>query len=800
MARRLELLISISNFVAKSMFYKIDSTRISLREYWWGSRSPMILAGVLVKFLRIQVPSSSDDPNVESLQPFEVPEDALPEEVRERFRPLIAELAGLGFHSAMFHALNDTFHSTKIYQATFCHDSGQASARIFHRIWSYPHPPKVYLFPMFISAFNDGTFLLSSAGKADMAAPPTCRVNRMVGATPTALWTSHLQQLGKETSRAVYSVTNRETLAWLVEHHHAAIRDFHLRRGVFKPMAQAELGRVAALEESLKASQASGLQHPEIMAELTQLQNKKASWRNIGILFAVSLLAFLVTGAKQWSWELVLLMIPVLLLHELGHYLAMRIFHYRNLRMFFIPFLGAAVSGQHYNVPGWKKAIVYLMGPVPGIFLGVVLGCVGLFLHHALLTKVAMFTLLLNGFNLLPVLPLDGGWVMHSLLFSRHYLLDTGFRILAALALIAISFLSKDKVLMYVGIATLAGLPPAYRMARIATDLRRRGISAAAPDDQTIPTETAEAIIGEVKKAFPKRVTNKNIAQFTLNIFENLNARPPNWWATGGLLFVHGTSFVLAAAFGLFFVFGQSTNLKEFVATAASLPQNKLTCNSLRVWNGAVGAQFAEVPPSTIIANFKGRGEAETAFQGLTNRLPTNTTALLFGQSVMIAVSTNDASARKEWFDQLQRQTTNLFVDSPKFSTAVAVSCIAPTEAAAKEIEQELNGYFQIPAAFGLVPPWAVPDIRSTDLRRQHQLARETYARLKKADYVSYKDPQMIRFRQKMNQARKEGDSAELQKLQVDQKKFIEDSSKRYLENLRTEGPDKVDVTLVDLT
>ena len=35
----------------------------------------------------------------------------------------------------------------------------------------------------------------------------------------------------------------------------------------------------------------------------------------------------------------------------------MRLFRYSNVKMFFIPLLGAAVSGRHYNVPGWKKVV-----------------------------------------------------------------------------------------------------------------------------------------------------------------------------------------------------------------------------------------------------------------------------------------------------------------------------------------------------------------------------------------------------------------------------------------------------------
>ena len=57
-----------------STFYKICTSNISFREYWWSARSPVVLIWWLIKLLRIPVPVSPDDPNVDSLQPFEIPE------------------------------------------------------------------------------------------------------------------------------------------------------------------------------------------------------------------------------------------------------------------------------------------------------------------------------------------------------------------------------------------------------------------------------------------------------------------------------------------------------------------------------------------------------------------------------------------------------------------------------------------------------------------------------------------------------------------------------------------------------
>src|SRR5882672_10081235 len=107
-------------------FYQINSAKVSVREYWWETKSPIILIALALKFLRVRIPSSTDDPPTESLAPFQVPETSLPDDVRAAFQPMIFELATAGFHSVVFHAIPDTLHSTDIYFASFGHSSGQA--------------------------------------------------------------------------------------------------------------------------------------------------------------------------------------------------------------------------------------------------------------------------------------------------------------------------------------------------------------------------------------------------------------------------------------------------------------------------------------------------------------------------------------------------------------------------------------------------------------------------------------------------------------------------------------------------
>jgi Zn-dependent protease len=552
--------------VGERRFYRLDSTRITFAEHLAVGSLPMALLASLLGLLKVRVPWSADDPPVHALDPFACSWADVPEAFRVAANPRLTELAALGFHLTLCHHIEDDLHSTATVLVTLLHDSGRAVARVHLREWHSRHPPRRKAFVEIISALSDGTFLWSLAASPDLRAPAACRVNRLRGATPAELWQAHTAALDRLAGRPTVIGVTTDKVAAMLERHHALVRDFHLWRGVFTLPGAPKEERVAAVEPPPQAPS----RHPEVLAEIERLQKQQASGWNALLLLLLSVAVFVgAGGVKASPWLSLPVLIPVLLVHELGHYLAMAGFGYRNLRMFFIPFLGAAVSGQNYNVPGWKKAIVSLAGPVPGIVLGLVLAIVGFVLGNTTVLKVAQVAAVLNGLNLLPVLPLDGGWLLHAVLFSRHHLLDVAFRVLAGLALLGGSIASGDKVLLFLGIFIFVGVPFAYRQARIVTELRAAKVPTASADAQTIPTATADAILDRVKVAFPQRQTPRMLAQLTLNVFQTLNARPPGGLATLAFLAVQVAFLVLAlVVLGLAAV-GQNRATPEAPATAA---------------------------------------------------------------------------------------------------------------------------------------------------------------------------------------------------------------------------------------
>jgi Zn-dependent protease len=99
----------------------------------------------------------------------------------------------------------------------------------------------------------------------------------------------------------------------------------------------------------------------------------------------------------------------------------------------------------HY-VAAYKKALVALLGPVPGIFIGFLLGIVYAFSGIAIIQRMMIMFFVINIFNLLPFFPLDGGRFLHEALFSRNRYIELIFKILASLAMIASGLRKRSKI------------------------------------------------------------------------------------------------------------------------------------------------------------------------------------------------------------------------------------------------------------------------------------------------------------------------------------------------------------------
>lgn len=284
----------------------------------------------------------------------------------------------------------------------------------------------------------------------------------------------------------------------------------------------------------------------EVLAEIERQQSGGKSWLKNLFILLISLFIFFKFGLLKSGVSDLLIIILVLLVHEMGHFIGMRLFGYRNVQMFFIPFLGAAVSGESQNVATYKKAIVTLLGPVPGLLLGIIFGVVYVKTRTPLYLQLMIMFFIINSFNLLPFFPLDGGRFLYEVLFSRNRYIELCFKLLASLALIAVGLLLGAWLLALLGLFSLISVGPPFKIAGIAKDLKPGFLMPETANTQTILYETTETeritpeiakeIIEKVRQRISTRLNLKTVAAYTKEVWERMHLRPPRVFATIGLL------------------------------------------------------------------------------------------------------------------------------------------------------------------------------------------------------------------------------------------------------------------------
>lgn len=151
------------------------------------------------------------------------------------------------------------------------------------------------------------------------------------------------------------------------------------------------------------------------------------------------------------DYLLIAILVGVLLFHELGHFTVMKIFGYKNLKMLFLPFIGAMVSGKKKVYSQIEGAIMLLAGPVPGIIVGYILLEIGWSSEITFLVQLGVISILLNVMNLIPIDPLDGGQLVKVLFFAHHELTQLIFTLISSLAVIAVGLWFNSWIVIIFG-------------------------------------------------------------------------------------------------------------------------------------------------------------------------------------------------------------------------------------------------------------------------------------------------------------------------------------------------------------
>ena len=156
----------------------------------------------------------------------------------------------------------------------------------------------------------------------------------------------------------------------------------------------------------------------------------------------------------MFTWKFALAIMLMIGWHEYGHLCAMKWQGMKTKGFYFLPFLGGVAVGTSDYPDRKGLAIVALMGPI----FGLVLSAIALALYQLsadpLWAAIAGWWAFINLFNLLPILPLDGGKVLSAIALSIHS--KIGLWILT-LGLFALVFIGIELHISLFAVLLIAG-------------------------------------------------------------------------------------------------------------------------------------------------------------------------------------------------------------------------------------------------------------------------------------------------------------------------------------------------------
>ncbi|MBV9425096.1 MAG: site-2 protease family protein [Solirubrobacterales bacterium] len=153
-----------------------------------------------------------------------------------------------------------------------------------------------------------------------------------------------------------------------------------------------------------------------IVALLTKLKTIILLLPKAKLLVTIgTMLVSLAAYAWIWGWTFAAGFVVLLFLHEMGHVIQLRREGIKASAPMFVPFLGALITARSLGDSAVAEARVGLAGPI----LGSIASAACILIWHATgsdLWRALAFTgFFLNLFNLLPVVPLDGGRAMAAM-------------------------------------------------------------------------------------------------------------------------------------------------------------------------------------------------------------------------------------------------------------------------------------------------------------------------------------------------------------------------------------------------
>ncbi|MDI1353378.1 MAG: site-2 protease family protein [bacterium] len=247
-------------------------------------------------------------------------------------------------------------------------------------------------------------------------------------------------------------------------------------------------------------------------------KNENALIRSLVSLFIYALLFYFLFERNVVYIAAVLL---VIVIHEMGHFLLMRLFNYSNVKIFIVPLLGAFTAGKKQQVSQWQLSLIILAGPVPGILLGCLIYYLNRDLHNETYTMLSYTFLFINLLNLLPLFPLDGGRLIETLFFKDNFVIRLVFGIISILALMLIFVVTVNPILFVIPALIALELYNENKHEKIRTYLRQEKINYYT-DYENLPNRSYWLIRDCLIFSFPKKYRILQPGKYEYSVIEPL--------------------------------------------------------------------------------------------------------------------------------------------------------------------------------------------------------------------------------------------------------------------------------------
>lgn len=194
----------------------------------------------------------------------------------------------------------------------------------------------------------------------------------------------------------------------------------------------------------------------------------------------ISVILSLVVWGYLLGIEFACVLIFSIMVHEYGHYWWMAKEGIKKRDMIMIPPLGAIATAKEYWPSYGAEARISLAGPYLGLLPAIIFGNIAVATNSTFWIASAGIAAVINIFNLIPAIPLDGGRVFRAVLVSISPKLRFLSRILSAGVITLLffnGFLILSVFMLYMFYREESRYMSAERLLKITEDLRSSGYS-----------------------------------------------------------------------------------------------------------------------------------------------------------------------------------------------------------------------------------------------------------------------------------------------------------------------------------